>query len=678
MTVFTCLDVRRQIALLLCALAILLASLPAQAQFATGGTGLHRGRIFWVSWGNDGEDVYSGRTVTRGFYVDTPNIPQNYLEISCTLSGASTSRGSSGLYVYTPGGWQGDGLDELYNIGGNHPGTGANPNTLRVGLRTNNSATVSFNFACNATLGGAPFALSGLVFADAEASGGSEYVGAQLTGGGTVRVIDQVAQCRNAQNQRTAVSINGTGTNTDVRFGAATPASCENNATASLRAGPALVGFIDGATSARVTAYGGGISAVAVGAVLELEFSEAIPASYGNAVHVRNAIWSGGEAVTGRDYHRPDNQFLATVGQGIRLGPTVQADPNANGPVGGPDVDALPKTTGPAGAGYANVAAPNVLPGGTYTIPNVVCTGPAVVAGWIDFNGNGVFDAGERSAQATCPSGSGSVNLTWTIPASYQPQATTYMRLRLASDASGVANATGVATNGEAEDYRLALPQLVPQVSVAKVSQSGTGTFNFSLTNLSATSVPLTTATAGVAVQSSPFQANSAADVAITEAVPGPGWVLDGASCIDNNAAITGNPATFGSLSGTTLTVPGGNVRRARADIVCTFQNALRLADLSVTKTNNSEQVVAGTATTYVLTVTNHGSSVPVTGAVVRDAPTEGLSCPAANAVTCSGPAGACPGSGLTVGALTSAGGLTLGTLQSGASLTLQFTCNVP
>lgn len=661
----------KRIAAALLGMALICMSLPASAQFATGGTGQHRGRIFWVNWGSNGENVYGGRTITRGFNVDTPASAANRLDVTCTLGGASSPVGGNNLFVYTPGGWQGDGLDELYNIGGNQPGTGVNPNTLAVGLRTGDANRVEFNFTCSATLGGQPFALSGLVFADAEASGGSEYVAARLTNGGTVRVIDQIAQCRTAANQvRTQITLATVGGFPEVRFGAATPNSCENNATPSLRAGPALIGFIDGATSARVIANGGGISAVAVGAVLELEFSEAIPASYGNAAHVRNAVWDGGEVNATTDFNNPAN--LATVQQGVRLGATVQADADANGAIGGPDVDALPKTTGPAGGGYANVPLPNAFPGGSYTISNVACVGPAFIAGWIDFNGNGLFDAGERSTQASCPSGSGSVSLAWTIPANYVPQATSYLRLRLSPNATSVANPSGVVVNGEAEDYRLVLPKLTPQVRVAKVSQGGTGGFAFSTTNLvGMANVTLNTTVAGTPVQSATADRNqSNTPVTITETVP-QGWTLTAASCSDLNAAQTSNPASFGTLGGAVLTIDNNNLR-ARSDIVCTFSNRRLQSDLSITKTNSVGQVVAGGSTTYTVRVTNNGSDA-ATGAVLSDPAAAGL---VKTAVACSPSPGQCT-AGTTPSVAQLEAGHVLPTLASGQFYEITVTASV-
>lgn len=661
-----------------CALLLLAAIAPAQAQFATGGSGAHRGRIFWVDWGTNGENVFVGKTITRGFNVGTPASAANRLDITCTLSNA-TSSGTNGLSVYTPGSWQGDGLDDLYNIGGNQPGQGANPNTLSVGLATPSGTTVEFDFSCSATLGGAPFALSGLVFADAEASGGTEYVAARLTNGGILRVIDEIAQCRGSDTSiRSAVTV--TGSPQEVRFaGPASPGvSCENNGTASLRAGPALVGFIDGALSARVIARGGGVSAVAVGAVIDLEFSEAIPASYGTAaVHVLNTNWSGGVAVTGGDYNNRAN--LAVVVPGVRLGPTIEPDPDNDGSVGGSDVDGLPKTSGPLGAGYAAVPPPSGPPGASYTISNIACTGPAFVAGWIDFDGNGSFDADERSATASCPGGSGTVSLTWTIPADYAMQATSYMRLRLAPSATDVNNPTGLATNGEVEDYRLALPQLVPTVTLSKVTTGGVGTFSFSGDNGFATQ-NLTTAAPNTAVTGATQSLAAAGTTTTLTEGAAADFTLSGIVCTGLGA---GGTATS-NLAARTVVLDAA-ATAANANITCTFTNSA-IANLQITKTNtpasgptdgSNDTVTAGSSVDYSIVVTNTGPGA-ADGAVVRDPATTGLTCtnavcgPATNGATCPAATGAA-----LVTALQSSAGVAIPSLPVNGSVTFTLTCNV-
>jgi uncharacterized repeat protein (TIGR01451 family) len=151
----------------------------------------------------------------------------------------------------------------------------------------------------------------------------------------------------------------------------------------------------------------------------------------------------------------------------------------------------------------------------------------------------------------------------------------------------------------------------------------------------------------------------------VTESLA-PGWTLTSIACVDADGGTTTNLLLRSAVIDLD---PGEN-------ITCTFVNgATGIADLQIAKTNNSAgPLVAGTTTTYVLTVTNNGPAA-VTGAVVRDAPGTGLDCPAANPVTCS-PAAACP-AGTTTGNLTSNAGVTLGNIANGGVVTLSFTCNV-
>jgi hypothetical protein len=79
----------------------------------------------------------------------------------------------------------------------------------------------------------------------------------------------------------------------------------------------------------------------------------------------------------------------------------------------------------------------------------------ATLNGWIDFNKNGVFDAGEI-ATASVANNATSAKLTWT-GLSGLTNGNTYVRFRIASEAAEIANPTGMASNGEVEDFRIAI-----------------------------------------------------------------------------------------------------------------------------------------------------------------------------------------------------------------------------
>ena len=88
----------------------------------------------------------------------------------------------------------------------------------------------------------------------------------------------------------------------------------------------------------------------------------------------------------------------------------------------------------------------------------------ANLRGWFDWNNNGVFDAGEASAAATVTSGIGlkNVNLNWTGISSTMPTgAYTYLRIRLSTTAMAASSASGWQDNGETEDYRVSVQNIV-------------------------------------------------------------------------------------------------------------------------------------------------------------------------------------------------------------------------
>ncbi|MCA9064077.1 MAG: FG-GAP repeat protein, partial [Planctomycetaceae bacterium] len=84
----------------------------------------------------------------------------------------------------------------------------------------------------------------------------------------------------------------------------------------------------------------------------------------------------------------------------------------------------------------------------------------ATLSGWIDYNNDGLFDDAKERAQASVSNNTvdGRTTLTFpTVPFGFAGD--TYARFRLSTDAAA-STSTGLATNGEVEDYRftIALP----------------------------------------------------------------------------------------------------------------------------------------------------------------------------------------------------------------------------
>ena len=96
-----------------------------------------------------------------------------------------------------------------------------------------------------------------------------------------------------------------------------------------------------------------------------------------------------------------------------------------------------------------------IMPGQPYTI-QVTASVPGYLNAWLDFNGNGTFDAGERISSPDQFLKAGVNTLTLTAPASATPFATTlYSRFRFTSGTGQATTPEGEALNGEVEDYAL-------------------------------------------------------------------------------------------------------------------------------------------------------------------------------------------------------------------------------
>jgi methionine-rich copper-binding protein CopC len=81
----------------------------------------------------------------------------------------------------------------------------------------------------------------------------------------------------------------------------------------------------------------------------------------------------------------------------------------------------------------------------------------ATLYGWIDLNRNGLFENATERTQVTVPAGSDDQRFTLTFPLTTAASiGQTYARFRLSTDVAS-ANSTGLASDGEVEDYRFAI-----------------------------------------------------------------------------------------------------------------------------------------------------------------------------------------------------------------------------
>jgi uncharacterized repeat protein (TIGR01451 family) len=110
--------------------------------------------------------------------------------------------------------------------------------------------------------------------------------------------------------------------------------------------------------------------------------------------------------------------------------------------------------------------------------------------------------------------------------------------------------------------------------------------------------------------------------------------------------------------------------------------NVQAIANLAITKTNNTNTLAAGSTTNYTITVNNFGPS-PADGALVRDTPSSGLSCVGpVNCTSNNGNLAVCPGGSVgtpntAIALATLQSGATIARLRQGGVLTLVLSCGV-
>ncbi|WP_018096262.1 DUF7507 domain-containing protein [Sinorhizobium meliloti] len=260
----------------------------------------------------------------------------------------------------------------------------------------------------------------------------------------------------------------------------------------------------------------------------------------------------------------------------------------------------------------------------------------AVPASWIRFHVNdlnGAYTA-QSPATVTVSLGTGSTasvssftkvggDLAWTSGAlQYNPSGPYRQSGYLQGSGSGLVTSITLRARGIASGDNIANSLYVrpPCLTVSKVSEDDTGSFQINMSNVATAngslvgSTMLTTTQAGTAV-SSPmyFARDTRTDVTLSEVVPA-GWTLGSAVCTDQNAGTTGNPTVIGAFSSPAMTIPAANVR-PQADMRCVFTNTPGEPQVSVKKELTGESVTTnnvaepGEVLTYRVTVTHVSGS---------------------------------------------------------------------
>ena len=353
------------------------------------------------------------------------------------------------------------------------------------------------------------------------------------------------------------------------------------------------------------------------------------------------------------------------------------------------------------------ITLPTFTQGQTATITADVMGAGGYLQAWIDFDGNGTFEANEQVAAdlqdgGTDDTSSAVGEISFTVPVPSDAVTTqTFARFRW-STTSGL-DVTTAAADGEVEDYAVTVAVAASDVDLVtiKTLSSGDDTPNEG-----------DTVAFSIAVRND--GPGNATNVSLTDLLP------DGLTATPNNGTTddgSGNAVgTYDATSGlwsigaltngatVTLTLEGKvdtgesgntitNTTTAAAgdepdpddstnDLTESVTVLLR-ADLSITKTNTAgvngevdqatDTVTSGVTTTYTLVVTNNGPDT-FSGAVVKDVIVSGLSCTSTDAVTITGDG--VPSGSFTISDLTGAG-ITLGELADGEKTTISYSCDV-
>ena len=335
------------------------------------------------------------------------------------------------------------------------------------------------------------------------------------------------------------------------------------------------------------------------------DFGDA-PSSYGTDI--------GGEQAS----HRPD-----AVGPALRLGATVDVE-DAPAPSAGADGDDTTGTDDENGVGPITVttgAAPSV----PVTVTNATA-GPATLAGWVDLDKSGTFDANER-AVGTVAAGTAGGTVTLTFTGNVTTTQSTYARFRIYPGIVANPLAIGPVEGGEVEDHPVTTA--VPALSVTKTSDAtasskpgdvvhytvkmtNTGSGAFTVANPARMFDDLTDV-----LDDATYNNDAAADVGATPTYAAPRISWSGPLAAGQTVTVTYSVTLKGGGDGHVRNVafapPGTGTNPPTPD--CTTPGGVPCAQvetllpkLSITKTANRTALPAvGQTIVYTVTVENTG-----------------------------------------------------------------------
>ena len=424
------------------------------AAYATGGDGKYKNEILWLTWGGGTNGTHNKGIKNKDQSSASISISKDEtLTAICTIDKIGNP-----IKSYKSGDYDGDRLDRMYNIGG----TGKSNQLISGIVNSTLGEEVNFEVSCKTEVNGIGFSAQGFVIADAESMAGNESFGA--TGEGDWYLIDKVATASADKY------LLNTSTSADLQT--------INITTSAFNAGQSAVTFLKFSRPSSIQTMsfklkGGGATAMAIGLVVPYaDFSDA-PESYDSAMHLVDSMTITGNPLTASSKLSDDVSVLSpkhTLYLGS-LGPDVEREALFSDDATGDDKNPLNGVSDEdawqlweTSASYKPISTVNKNKSYQATF---LCVGSGTVAGWIDFNRNGTFnDNGERS-QSTCSGGQ--TTLTWTIPNDVKA-GKSFIRLRIASNASEITGPAGKASDGEVEDSVLTIG--APKLQIAKTNNA--------------------------------------------------------------------------------------------------------------------------------------------------------------------------------------------------------------
>lgn len=218
---------------------------------------------------------------------------------------------------------------------------------------------------------------------------------------------------------------------------------------------------------------------------------------------------------------------------GIRMGANIDDETNAQPSLqaDGDDLSTSDDEDGPSGGITMSLGFPTLG-----VIVTNTTGSPATLAGWIDYDGDGVFENATERATAPVPDGSVDLGVALSFPVQpFERVSPTLVRLRLSTDAAAL-DPTGFAEDGEVEDHFMTVPPGLTPTPTRTPTTTPT-----------ATQTPTTTPSATQTPTTNPSATRTPTQPASTRTPTGP----------TPTSTLTPTPTATGTLPTSTPTVTG-------------------------------------------------------------------------------------------------------------------------